>query len=70
MNDPGDEDDAAACPKRGIRIALAGWRFREGPVRCYYPAERIPSDPDHDPGDEQPRMRISSRFLEALEASL
>lgn len=66
MNDPGDEDDGAAHPRRWLHQLLAGVQFLHGPVQCFYPAEQLPPLPDHDPGDEEPRLTISRRFLEAL----
>lgn len=68
--DSGDEDDADLCPHRGIRVAMAGWTFREGKCLVLYPAERIPSEPDHDPGDEEPRMRMHPRLFEYFNACL
>ncbi len=54
MRDPGDEDDHTV--DRDLARALAPIRHREGRVRCFYPALRLPSGPDQDPGDEQPRL--------------
>lgn len=60
--DHGDEDDVHLPPPRSYGLprdlarALAHWRFRTGGVVVYYPAVRLPSLPDHDPGDEQPRL--------------
>lgn len=61
--DPGDEDDGPTRPNRALWVALAGTRFMLGPTRVFYAAIRIPSEPDHDPGDEEPRLRIHPKLL-------
>lgn len=52
--DPGDEDDLT--DRRVLTRAFAGYRFIVGPCRIYYAARRMPSLPEHDPGDEEPRL--------------
>lgn len=60
-HDPGDEH--ARAPR---------WTHRTGPVQCYYPMrwfkELVPTPPEHDPGDEEPRWEplsdVSNKRLE------
>jgi len=62
MRDYGDEDDIDAPQERSYYLPramareLATWRFRNGGFVCYYPARRLPTPPDHDGGDEEPRL--------------
>ncbi len=53
--DPGDEDDLSE--RNEVGRMFAGWRFRMGPTRIYYAAYRLPSMPEHDPGDEHPQLK-------------
>lgn len=66
MSDPGDEDDGDDRRWLTRRLATASLvRFRG--VRVLYPAHRLPPLPDHDPGDEEPRLvRNLSKWLEAI----
>lgn len=71
MNDPGDEDDVATCPRRFWPRIVVGRTLYYQPLSWTH--EHLPSLPGHDPGDEdhfawlQPNSNITeARVMKRL----
>ncbi len=66
--DPGDEDDATPDRLWNRGALIHRYLFIRGKTVVMWPASRV-YHPDHDPGDEEPTMRVdygAVRYMDSI----